>query len=430
MRWCTIRKTLAMAALVLLITAATGNADEYHYVNMLVGNRAAGLGGAYAAISDDPEGCYYNPAGIAMAPFSSLSASVNAYSQSEKTYEGALLDTGGSTLDWKQTSSSLLPNFFGVIHKTGPGMLGFSYAVSDSIYRRQKQTFHNIASRVDDNAIENYVININDSDKTYFFGPSYAYRVTDTLSVGATFYLYYRDKEIIRNQVLQFEQGQHYLMNYYETNQSWGYRPIAGVVWEPVDKLSLGLSLAKTVVTSSDSETQLTFRDTLAEDAYELDGQNFDFSDTNALYLASSDSSEKEKFPLTVATGITYFVSPSFLVSGDVTYYEAVSEKERVINFALGSEYYPWEWVAIRGGFFTDFSHTPELNSDHVNQDEHVDIFGGSLSGTFFTHQSSITLGFTYAMGQGEAQVVADTTSKQDVEIKNMTIFLSASYNF
>lgn len=45
-----------------LIGTLFGLADaltyEYHYVDPLVGNRAAGLGGAYAAIADDPAGCF------------------------------------------------------------------------------------------------------------------------------------------------------------------------------------------------------------------------------------------------------------------------------------------------------------------------------------------------------------------------------------
>jgi len=41
-------------------------ADDAHYKNMLIGERAATMGGSYVAISDDSTGCYYNPAGIAM----------------------------------------------------------------------------------------------------------------------------------------------------------------------------------------------------------------------------------------------------------------------------------------------------------------------------------------------------------------------------
>ena len=55
----------------ILFVAPAVFADDLHYVNMLVGNRAAGLGGAYTAISDDPTGCYYNPAGIAFSPYTS-----------------------------------------------------------------------------------------------------------------------------------------------------------------------------------------------------------------------------------------------------------------------------------------------------------------------------------------------------------------------
>ena len=232
-------------------------ADDFHYVNMLVGDRAAGLGGAYTAISDDPAGCFYNPAGIAFTPYISLSASANAFSTSVKTYKHAIRDVNGNTLDWEQESSSLLPNFFGMVRKFGSGKLGLSYAVSDSIQRRQKQTFYNIKSIYPDNNIETYTININDNDKTYLFGPSYAYEFSDSFSIGVTLYIYYRDLEIIRTQLLQFEQGQHYLVNYYERKTDWGYKPIIGAIWEPLDKLAIGLSFSKIYVTSSDNQQQL-----------------------------------------------------------------------------------------------------------------------------------------------------------------------------
>ena len=36
------------------------HADNAHYKNMLIGERAATMGGSYVAISDDSTGCYYN----------------------------------------------------------------------------------------------------------------------------------------------------------------------------------------------------------------------------------------------------------------------------------------------------------------------------------------------------------------------------------
>ena len=52
-------------------------ADEYHYNNMLIGDRASGMGGAYTAVSDDATGMFYNPAAIVYVGDRNFSASVN-----------------------------------------------------------------------------------------------------------------------------------------------------------------------------------------------------------------------------------------------------------------------------------------------------------------------------------------------------------------
>lgn len=422
-------RLLVLGLLLILVTQAA--ADEYHYVNMLVGNRAAGLAGAYTAISDDVEGCYFNPAGIALAAYSGLSASVNTFSKSTKTYKKALINTQGQPLDWEQESSSLLPNFFGITRKIGErGMLGLSYAVPDSILRRQKQTFHEIVSQFPDNAIDTFTININDSEKTYLFGPSLAYRLSDSVSIGTTLYAYYRDKEIIRNQVLQFEEGQHYWINYYGTRQDWGLKPIVGAIWEPFEKVAVGISLGKVFVISSDNQQQLTFRDTVGGEPYTIDGQTYDFSDTDTLYLSSRSDHKEEKHPLTTSFGLTYFLSPRLLLSGDLVYSESVSDKEAVLNFAIGCEYYLRESIALRAGLYSDYANTPELKSDRVNQKEHIDIYGTSLSLTRFQRQSSITVGVSYGFGEGKAQAVADQLAIQDVEVQNLNLYLAASYNY
>lgn len=62
-------------------------ADEYHFINTFVGDRAAGMGGAYTAIADGPEGMYYNPAGLAFAPANYVSVSTNAFEFRNSVYE-------------------------------------------------------------------------------------------------------------------------------------------------------------------------------------------------------------------------------------------------------------------------------------------------------------------------------------------------------
>jgi len=412
------------------LPGSLGYADDYHYVNMLVGDRAIGLGGAYTAVSDDPAGCYYNPAGIALVPLSGLSASANAFYRSLKSYKSAMADVEGNTINWDQESFSILPNFFGVVKKYGNGTIGFSYAVADSIQRRQKQDFQNIESNLTDNYIEVLTININDNDKTYYCGPSYAYRLSDFLSVGGTLYFYYRDKELIRNQLLIFEDGQHYLINYYETGVDFGIKPSLGIIWEPYDRIAVGFTFSKIYISSSDNETQLIYRDTTSTDPDTTGSAAYDFSDTNTIYFGTSENTTTGEFPVTYSLGLAYFVSSTFLVSGDMVYSEQVKEKESVLNFFVGMEYYFSENVAVRAGLYSDYSNTASLSTNRANQSEHVDIYGSTISLTYFRGTAGITLGFLYGFGKGDAQIVSNSTTIQDVDIDNIAVFLSAAYSY
>lgn len=415
---------------VIVLAAYAASADEAHYVNMIIGDRAAGMGGAYTALSDDPSGCYYNPAGIAFAPALSLSASVNAYNTETKTYRDVLTGAGGGSQDWEQVSSSLLPNFFGVVRTFGKnGMLGVSYAVNDAIGRRQKQYFQNIRTEFPDNPADTVMININDSDKTYLFGPSYAYRISDSLSLGATLYAYYRDREIIRNQVIQFSEGQHILINFYETQVDWGMRPSLGVIWEPLDRLALGATLSQVYVLSNDTTRHDIYRNTVADQPLNIGGLNFDFSETDTLYFKSESFGDSPSHPLHLRLGAAYFVSPELLFSGDIAWYGSADEKESVWNIALGTEYYFRHDMALRFGVFTDFANTPDLSSGAVDQPENIDLYGFSLSYTLFHKMSNITLGMSYAFGSGEAQAISGSSVIQDADIKTLRLYLSASYS-
>ncbi len=429
MQMSTIRIRMLVGFLSLLV-AAVAWGDDYHYVNMIIGDRAAGLAGAYTALSDDPAGCFYNPAGIAFAPNLSLSASVNAYNTEKKTYQKVLTGTDGGSRDWEQISSSLLPNFFGVVRKFGDaGMLGLSYAVTDAIQRRQKQYFQNIRTEFADNPADTVMININDSDKTYLFGPSYAYSLSDSLALGATLYAYFRDREIIRNQVIQFNRGQHILINYYETVNDWGARPSLGAIWEPLDKLALGLCMSQVFIFADDTTRHDIYRNTVAAQPMNIDGLAYDFTRSDTLYFKSANTDDKPAMPFTLTLGAAYFISPELLITGDAAWYGQADEKDAVWNLFLGAEYFFRDDMALRCGLHTDHANTPELRSGRTNQPEHIDIYGLSLSYTLYYKMSNITLGVLYGLGKGEAQALNDTAVIQDADIQNLRIYLSASYS-
>lgn len=407
------RKLLQSIAIVaLLLSAATSLADEFHYNNILVGDRASGMGGAYTAVSDDPGGMYYNPAGIAYTTGKSLSASVNAYSVSNRTYKGVI---GGQ--DWTRTSSTLLPNFFGVIQPVGRFKLGFSYAVPDSNQEDQDQKY-----LFGDSGLT-HVINFNNKNDTTLFGPSVAVQVSDALSIGTTIYVHKRSTEATLNNSLLADSGNGYnWVNQYIESDEWGLRPIVGLMWSPADKVSVGLSAMKTFILSSEALVQMTST-----------------SNSSAFPTRVYDSyKDKRSYPYQLAVGIAFFPDSSLLVSGDLSYstsYEYTflnnrNKREAVINVAVGAEYYLNKNWAIRGGVFTDYANTPKIVADTSNQFEHVDLFGGSLTVSHFAKSSSISFGGSYKFGSGKAKINGGLNGVQDVTADNWTMFLSSSYSY
>ena len=408
-----IKRNLQVALLLSLLSfAATSGADDLHYNNILIGDRASGMGGAYTAVSDDPGGMYYNPAGLAYSTGKNLSASVNAYSVTNRTYKGVI---GGQ--DYNRTSSTLLPNFFGIIQPIGKLKVGFSYVVPDSNQEDQDQQF----ARPDYNA--NEVINFNNKNNTNLFGPSAAVKVNDAVSVGATLYVHKRDTEAIFNDSILSVNGTDYVWeNAYTESDEWGIKPIVGVMWAPMDKLSLGLTVSKTVVLTS----EITKQTTKSVNATAFPAKTYD------------TYSDKRSYPYQVTVGAAFFPNSSLLLSADVSYYSAFdytlagqfNKRDAVINGALGAEYFVNKSWAVRGGLFTDFTNTPKIVNDTSDQLEHINLFGGSMTVSHFTKNTSITLGGSYKYGNGEAKVAGGINGVQDVTANNWTMFVSSSYSY
>ena len=112
-------KGLIILSAVLLLSsslmAGSLATSNYNYINDLIGGRATGMAGAYTAISDDPSGAFYNPAGIVFAMENQVSLSVNSYRNKNVEFEKAISDNS-----YTQDISSFYPSLFGVIQSLGP----------------------------------------------------------------------------------------------------------------------------------------------------------------------------------------------------------------------------------------------------------------------------------------------------------------------
>lgn len=413
----------ARFALVLLLIPAAGSlfADAFHYNNILIGNRASGLAGAYTAISDDASGLFYNPAGIVFSKDRQLSASANAVHSSSLTYKNVL--NGG---DWQRKSSNIVPNFFGMTTKFGNGYFGFSYAVTDFEVEDQDTRLTSIPG------IPLFVININNNEKVTKFGPSYAIKLNDQWNFGATLYIHDRQKDLINNQwVRRSDNSFEWSSLYFETSES-GLEPIIGLMWTPNDSISIGLSVRKTLISSSHTRTQQICSSDINDPAVQSN-QCIPIAGSPIDPTIGSSKGERD-LPLNIRLGFAYFPSSRLLYSADLSYFESVNSTsfnaEEVINIAIGAEYYlNAEW-ALRAGLYTNNANTPDISSNQLNQSDHVDLTGFSLSMTRFSKKSSLTVGLTAASGDGEAQVISGSSQIQKLEQTTETIYLSTAYNF
>ena len=405
------RKSLLLSILIIsCFTAAQLHADDNHYKNMLLGERAATMGGTYVAISDDSTGCYYNPAGIAYAVGDSLSGSGNVMHKMKTVYSETI-----GTEDWIRESEALVPNYFGVLKKYKSYSFCFSYVVPEAFIEHQDLVFDNPLSTVN-----KYYQSLHSEDITYLIGPSGAVRFGDSFSLGLTIYYHYRS----------FMRQYHYFLKstddsyeiYYESKKQRedGVMPKIGMQWSPWSLLTVGMAMDQAFLLNSSYQRDYSYHNTdNSSDAVE-------YTST----MSRSVSEEKRNFPIHLAFGVAYFPTPSQLYTVDLDYYQA-QEKGRadIMNYSGGTEYYLNPTNAVRFGFFTNYTNLPLANSKTVAPYEYIDIYGVSLGYTSYSSSSSLTLGAIYTSGSGKAWLYSGSTVSRNMNRDSLTLLFSASSN-
>ena len=412
-----------LALLALYIAPLSLYANPNHNINQVVGDRALGMAGAYAAISDDPAGMYYNPAGIAYSRSANISANVNTVQSLNITYQDALAEE----FDYNRNSFQVLPNFFGVVQPLGGWMVGFSSSIVDSAQENQDQSFLAF------DHIESLILNISNLDTVYNVGPTVAKKLNDDLSIGLSLHFHYRRAEFVNNQFVKYNATDEnnrdtQWVNYYRKLSEQGVRPKLGIQWSPLPNWSLGLMVDKTFLVSATETRQLarcvtdsTAVGCLTEQVPEI----ITYQDTRT-------------YPWQVRTGIAWFPSSVLLISADAIYSTSsaaiggFSGREPTLDGAVGLEWYWTPRWALRAGLYTAFASTPEVDPTRSGQvqEAHIDIYGVTSSITRFNEGSAISIGLMGNYGNGDSQIVEDSTAIQQTTILGMTAFFTTSYRY
>lgn len=421
MRYLNAALAVSGALLSALVVVPSAQADEFHFSNLLVGERPSGLGGAYTALSDDHTGMVYNPAGIAFADAGREVASINLFAGTSVTYDQVFGNKG-----WTRSSGELVPGFFGGLFELSEdSMAGYVLSVRDSLSEDQDQVFKEVTATnaaLDPNGSGTFSevrVNSNINYRWYDAGFSYAKKLNDGWSWGVSLLGHYRTHDVSFNQrILDYDtddtrpntQTNDASASVFSSREwtEYGFRPRFGIRWAG-EKHSFGATLANTVVLSRDYRYQ---------SAFDLISPTVNGSE-DTLHT----SSQKQKFPLELKIGGAFQMTPALKLIADVSYFgktthdyefsddpanadapPAVLDTKAFTNFAIAFEYATDSAYSYRGAIFTDNANTDVSSVRKLERREEIDSIGITFSVTHTdTNGQYWNLGALVSSGDGDA---------------------------
>ncbi len=432
-------------------------ADLLHYNNVLVGERAQGLGGAYCAVADDASGVIYNPAGLAFAQSNDISGSANAFYEKKTTYKEAFLGN-----DFTEKSGGTFAPFFGATQKLDKYVTGlsagFAFYTIDTDIKDQDDTISDVSQptkngktgEVGVQTIQRYHRTANSRASTNALEVAAAYRVASSFSLGVGFGFQnideldqvYQD----RREVYNFTSTK--IVNYFSQNVRQRLRASAlttsiGAQYSVTPQLSFGAMVKagqyvwQRLESSMERRAQATTTNTDANGNQTSSALTCTATGADCLEIYTVDRKPLGSVPISVRFGLAYFASQRFLVTADAMYYTKVTNpnsqylRDQTYNLGSGMEYYLTPTIPVRFGLFTNNSAAPAMSaSDYpTGQPDHVDYKGASLFFAFVQPNSQVALGGFYQVGSGEARKTG-SADIQKVESAAYTTSLSATHSF
>lgn len=409
----------------LIVAALAPAAQAYtpaqaHQRAFFPGVRASALGGAYVALSDDPSGAYYNPAGLVFAKDSSLSLSANAFARSSMTYEDAIHGD-----DFTENAQSLYPNFVGGLNRFQSLAVAYSYCTLDSRESDQADRFESVSDP--SGRLKNYSRTHQEMQKALALGASLALRLGQRLSIGVSQFAYYRSFSAATHQLAELHDSGVLVTDTKYEGRNLGLFTQLGLMlrWR---ELAFGLAARIPQPLSNDATVH-------ADVIYEPNGTTLEpeigKSDAVSTYF-------EELMPYSYHLGLAWISQSNWTLSSELIYHAAIRSSDpqslapalaATINYSAGLEV-KLGLVALRFGAFSDFALTRTPVAGEVNQPTHVDFQGASTGLGFESRNYEIGLALTKRAGTGQAQIIGGRSSIQKVKAESESLVLGGRYAF
>ena len=365
-----------------------------NYNSVLLGERAAGMGGAFTALTGDPAATpFYNPATTILMPGTNLSAAVSVYNKYAINY-GEENQAGGVPQQVNQGFFRSLPTSSGTILNFG------SFAAGLSIVKPDYEFFSGQVQGTDTiNSTLNY------TDESLWVGPTFSARLTDRDRIGLT--LYYTSRDLTRtiSDRLTTGGGTGATITIEEKDLTANaIVSVLGYQRQLTDTWAVGISYRPP---SLPIGSEASF--------YESTTQTTPYSTT---VINQGGVSAVAKIPSRIAIGVAREVKGVNTLSADIQVYEGLSYQDvslpagaeqenynQVWNFAVGYEQIVADWLTLRLGVYSNRSSHPEPTLESgLRQGDHLDMNGFSTNVKLrLPSGTSFTIGGYYTAGDGQA---------------------------
>ena len=347
-----VRFPEAFVALALLFLAATP-AFPAGFSVFTQGAKASGMGLAFTAVADDPSAVFYNPAGLGWQKHFSVQIGGSLLTKTKGEFTGAnpFPGTGFGTEDQHKTSY-LVPTLYAVLPLTPTINFGLGINAPYGLGYRWDNAEQFSGRFIAQNAVI----------RTADINPVLSLQLTQTFAVaaGADYRLSSVMLERNRPAINPFTQSivdvAHIKLDSdLQDNHGWGWN--AGILWKPIDALSLGATYRSKI--KVDYEGTGTFTQRLTGNPA------FDAAVAAQLPQGKQNVAVTIDFPVSVNLGAAIHLPADFTVSLDADWTEWSSFRQLLIDFenaAIPDLDRPTRWEdswAYRGGIqkkFGDFA--------------------------------------------------------------------------
>ncbi len=401
-------------------------ANFSNYNSILIGDQAAGMGGAATAMTEDASAvAWYNPAAMAKLKGQAFSAAVGIYKKFDTRYRDDS-DITKASLRVNQGFFRALPSSTGSVIRPEEISALKDWTLALTILVPEYESFK---GDIFTDGTSSSTLNL--VTESIWVGGAIARKINETDSLGLS--LYYTARSVSRTvndrsfvsptQSQIFSEEKNITQNAVVGILGWHHDLSEGFL------LGLSLRLPSLPVSGKAEVTQ----DVVSNGAI-------------GSLVAARDMNTKAHIPAKLALGLAWVTPNESKWAVDLNVYEplsyediednpAVSERiehRLVVNGAAGYEKYWLPWLRTRFGIFSNFSAHPNPDPLKVRgQGDHVDQAGFSANAGLRTKNIEYTFGGYYSGGRGQSVQRINQVYQVVPKVQNVfTMLVGTAYSF